>query len=111
MRPLFEQGLATARERMLEGEGLALPIQDTQLFPRAASQMMRVGEENQGVVGLRQSGVPDEIEPSLSVRFEGIDLRGVAMYLISLYYSAAVLVEDALAVLERVEVFHDHEYK
>ncbi len=30
---------------MLEGEGLALPIQDTRLFPRAASQMMRVGED------------------------------------------------------------------
>jgi type IV pilus assembly protein PilC len=42
---VFEEGLATARERMLEGEGLALPIQDTHLFPRAASQMMRVGEE------------------------------------------------------------------
>ena len=42
---VFEQGLTTARERMLEGEGLALPIQDTHLFPRAASQMMRVGEE------------------------------------------------------------------
>jgi type IV pilus assembly protein PilC len=42
---VFEQGLASARERMLEGEGLALPIQDTRLFPRAASQMMRVGEE------------------------------------------------------------------
>jgi type IV pilus assembly protein PilC len=42
---VFEQGLASARERMLEGEGLALPIQDTRLFPRAASQMMRVGED------------------------------------------------------------------
>ena len=42
---VFEKGLASARERMLEGEGLALPIQDTRLFPRAASQMMRVGEE------------------------------------------------------------------
>jgi type IV pilus assembly protein PilC len=42
---VFERGLTTARERMLEGEGLAVPIQDTRLFPRAASQMMRVGEE------------------------------------------------------------------
>ena len=30
---------------MLEGEGLAEPIIDTHLFPRAAGQMMRVGEE------------------------------------------------------------------
>ena len=42
---VFEQGLVTARERMLEGEGLAEPIGDTHLFPRAATQMMRVGED------------------------------------------------------------------
>ena len=42
---VFERGLVTARERMLEGEGLALPIQDTRLFQRAATQMMRVGED------------------------------------------------------------------
>ena len=30
---------------MLEGEGLAEPIVDTKLFPRAAGQMMRVGED------------------------------------------------------------------
>jgi type IV pilus assembly protein PilC len=42
---VFEAGLVTARDRMLEGEGLAEPISDTHLFPRAASQMMRVGED------------------------------------------------------------------
>jgi type IV pilus assembly protein PilC len=42
---VFEAALEGARERMLEGEGLAAPIIDTQLFPRAATQMMRVGED------------------------------------------------------------------
>jgi len=42
---VFETGLESARDRMLEGEGLAEPIIDTQLFPRAAGQMMRVGED------------------------------------------------------------------
>jgi type IV pilus assembly protein PilC len=42
---VFEKGLVTARDRMLEGEGLAEPIVDTHLFPRAAGQMMRVGED------------------------------------------------------------------
>jgi type IV pilus assembly protein PilC len=42
---VFEQALNGARERMLEGEGLAQPITDTNLFPRAATQMMRVGED------------------------------------------------------------------
>ena len=42
---VFEGGLGHAQERMLEGEGLAAPIADTHLFPKAATQMMRVGEE------------------------------------------------------------------
>ena len=42
---VFERGLLVARDRMLEGEGLAQPIADTHLFPRAATQMMRVGED------------------------------------------------------------------
>jgi type IV pilus assembly protein PilC len=41
---VFENGLQSAQERMLEGEGLADPIADTRLFPRAAVQMIRVGE-------------------------------------------------------------------
>ncbi|MBN0047978.1 cyclic nucleotide-binding domain-containing protein [Streptomyces actuosus] len=65
---------------------------------------MRLGEEDQGVVGLRQAGIPDEIEPSLSVRFMGINEQAVIKYLVTAYYSAAVLVPDALGVLENVEI-------
>ncbi|MFI2208525.1 family 2B encapsulin nanocompartment shell protein [Streptomyces sp. NPDC020141] len=65
---------------------------------------MRTGEADQGVVGLRQAGIPDEIEPSLSVRFMGIDEQAIVSYLVTAYYSAAVLVPDALGVLENVEV-------
>ncbi|QLJ04996.1 cyclic nucleotide-binding domain-containing protein [Streptomyces sp. NEAU-sy36] len=65
---------------------------------------MRTGEEDQGVIGLRQSGIPDEIEPSLSVRFMGINEQAIIKYLVTAYYSAAVLVPDALGVLENVEI-------
>lgn len=65
---------------------------------------LRTGEEDQGVIGLRQSGIPDEIEPSLSVRFMGIDEQAIISYLVTAYYSAAILVPDALGVLENVEV-------
>ncbi|MFJ5531354.1 family 2B encapsulin nanocompartment shell protein [Streptomyces sp. NPDC093261] len=65
---------------------------------------MRTGEEEQGVVGLRQTGIPDEIEPSLSVRFMGINEQAIISYLVTAYYSAAVLVPDALGVLENVEI-------
>ncbi|MFC8196709.1 family 2B encapsulin nanocompartment shell protein [Streptomyces sp. NPDC060006] len=65
---------------------------------------MRTGEAEQGVVGLQQAGIPDEIEPSLSVRFMGISEQAIMSYLVTTYYSAAVLVPDALGVLENVEI-------
>jgi hypothetical protein len=65
---------------------------------------MRVGADNHGVVGLHQTGIPDEIEPGLNVRFMGLSEKAVLSYLVSAYYSAAVLVPDALGVLENVEV-------
>jgi hypothetical protein len=65
---------------------------------------MRTGEDNQGVVGLHQTGIPDEYQPSLSVRFMGINDQAIMSYLVSAYYSAAVLVPDALGVLENVEI-------
>ncbi|HET6289940.1 MAG TPA: family 2B encapsulin nanocompartment shell protein [Amycolatopsis sp.] len=65
---------------------------------------MRTGVEDNGVIGLHQTGLPDEYEPGLNVRFEGINEQAIANYLVSTYYSAAVLVPDALGVLENVEV-------
>jgi len=73
--------------------------------------LLRTGEKRQGVVGLFQPGLPGEQTPGLSVRFMGIDRSSIASYLVSLYCSAAVLTEDALGVLEHVEVGHYHEYK
>ncbi|MDQ0989160.1 family 2B encapsulin nanocompartment shell protein [Streptomyces sp. V3I7] len=65
---------------------------------------MRTGEEDQGVIGLFQTGIPDEVEPGLNVRFMNINEQAVISYLVSTYYSAAVLVPDALGILENVEV-------
>jgi len=65
---------------------------------------MRTGEDSQGVIGLHQTGIPDEYQPSLSVRFMGINEKAVISYLASAYYSAAVLVPDALGILENVEI-------
>jgi hypothetical protein len=69
---------------------------------------MRTGEENQGVIGLHQTGIPDEYQPGLSVRFMGINEKAVISYLVSAYYSAAVLVPDALGILENVEIARYH---
>jgi CRP-like cAMP-binding protein len=68
--------------------------------------LIRAGQENQGVIGLHQTGIPDEYQPGLSVRFMGIDGQAIISYLVSAYYSAAVLVPDALGILENVEIGH-----
>lgn len=73
--------------------------------------LLRTGEKRQGVVGLFQPGLPGEVSPSLSVRFMGINRKAIASYLISLYCSVAALTEDALGVLEGVEVDRYHEYQ
>src|SRR6266567_3008861 len=65
---------------------------------------MRTGEDSHGVIGLRHVGLPDEYEPGLSVRFMGINEQAVISYLVSTYFSAAILVPDALGVLEHVEL-------
>ena len=65
---------------------------------------LRTGEDDAGVIGLYQTGLADEREPGLSVRSRGIDDKGIMSYLISAYYSAAILVPDALGVLDNVEV-------
>ena len=66
--------------------------------------LMRTGEATQGVVGLHQTGIPDEYQPSLNVRFMGVNEKGIISYLASVYYSVAVLVPDAIAMLENCEI-------
>ncbi len=73
--------------------------------------LMRVGEREQGVIGLHQPGIPDEgIIPSLSVKYAGIDNKGIATYILSLYFGNAILSEDSLGVLENVEVGYYYDY-
>ena len=91
-----------------------LPLVPSDKFPiedgKTKILLMRVGEKRQGVVGLFQPGLAGEQSPGLSVRFMGIGRNAIASYLISLYCSLAVLTEDALAVLEDVEIGKYHEY-
>lgn len=72
--------------------------------------LLRVGEKRQGVIGLYQPGLAGQQSPGLSVRFMGIGRNAIASYLISLYCSLAVLTEDALAILEDVDVSKYHDY-
>ncbi len=83
-----------------------LPVEDG----KTKILLLRVGEKRQGVVGLFQPGLAGEQSPGLSVRFMGISRNAIASYLISLYCSLAVLTDDALAVLDDVEIDKYHDY-
>src|SRR4029079_14772000 len=84
--------------------------QSNQWFGTTSILLLRVGEADQGVVGLHQTGIPGEIMPSLSARLMGLDSLGVASYLLTSYFSCAVLTDDAMGVLENVEVGYYHDY-
>ncbi|MGI2908621.1 family 2B encapsulin nanocompartment shell protein [Tolypothrix sp. VBCCA 56010] len=78
-----------------------IPISDTQT---SSVIVVRTGEDNQGLVGLRPAALPDQHEPGLNVRFMGINEKAIISYLVSNYFSAAILVPDAVGVLEDVEL-------
>ncbi|MCD9877762.1 family 2B encapsulin nanocompartment shell protein [Streptomyces guryensis] len=65
---------------------------------------LRTGESDQGVIGLHQTGIPDEFQPGLNVRFMGIDTAAIIRYLVTAYYSMAILVPDAAGILENVQI-------
>jgi hypothetical protein len=86
-------------------------MQPTGLSGKTDILLMRVGESRQGVVGLHKTGLQGEHSPSLTIRFMGIGRDSVATYLMTAYFSAAVLVEDAIAILKDVEVGSYYDYK
>jgi CRP-like cAMP-binding protein len=85
-----------------------LPCDKIPVSPHGTTSILclRTGEESQGVIGLHETGLPDEYQPGLSVRFLGISPQAVTSYLVSTYFSAAVLVPDALGVLNNVQLAH-----
>jgi CRP-like cAMP-binding protein len=107
-----KRGLYPPRTHYLDSEVLnwrGIPLLPCNKIPVTEQQTssviaMRLGEQDQGVVGLHQTGLPDEYEPGLNVRFMGIDEKAVISYLVSAYYSTAALVPSALGILEDVEI-------
>ncbi|WP_405577018.1 family 2B encapsulin nanocompartment shell protein [Streptomyces sp. NBC_01092] len=65
---------------------------------------LRTGEGDQGAIGLYQTGIPEEHQPGLNVRFMGIDANSIIRYLVTAYYSMAILVPDAVGILENAQI-------
>ncbi|MET7482149.1 family 2B encapsulin nanocompartment shell protein [Streptomyces sp. NPDC005538] len=83
-----------------------LPCGKIPVSPQHTSSIiaLRTGEADQGVIGLFQTGIPEEYQPGLNVRFMGIDAAAIIHYLVTAYYSMAILVPDAAGILENVQI-------
>lgn len=96
---VFRNGISTIREQMMEGQGLAEPLAQTGLFPGAAKQMFRVGEET-GTLDMQLETAAAYYHRELEVRvkhftslfepaviiFMGVVVGFVAVALISAMY-------------------------
>lgn len=91
-----------ASDKCVIDRGGAVPT--TRIF------LIRCGQERRGVVGLHQPSIGDERLPSFAIRFNGIDQKGIASYLVTAYFSLAILAEDAAGSLDGVEIGNYREY-
>jgi type IV pilus assembly protein PilC len=96
---VYKRGLSEVREEMMEGQGLSAPIARTGLFPGAARQMFRVGEETGTLdeqlelaasyynreVDIRVKRFTSLFEPAVII-FMGLIVGFVAVALVSAMY-------------------------
>jgi type IV pilus assembly protein PilC len=96
---VYREQLEIARQQMLEGSGFTQPLIDTELFPGAARQMFRVGEET-GTLDLQLSVASEYFDRELEARiktfttmfepimivFVGVVVGFVAVALVSAMY-------------------------
>lgn len=80
------------------------------LVPTTRIYLVRTGQDRRGVVGLHQPSIGDERLPSFAIRFNGIDDKGIASYLVSAYFSLAILADDAAGSLDGVEIGNYRDY-
>ncbi len=106
-RGLYPDSVEFQGHRLPSWRGVPLlPCNKIPVTPERTSSILvlRTGEDNEGVVGLHPVALPDEYQPGLSVRFMNINEQAIISYLVTAYYSAAILVPDAVGVLENVEI-------
>ena len=104
---VYQERLDIARAQMLEGQGFSQPLIDTELFPGAAKQMFRVGEET-GTLDEQLEVASQYFDRELESRikkfttmfepimivFVGLIVGFVAMALVSAMYGVLGSVKD-----------------
>ena len=106
-RGVYPTGVEVHGSKVLAWRGVPILPSDKIPITEAGTSsilVLRTGQEDQGVIGLHRTGIPDEVEPSLSVRRMDINEKAITSYLVTAYFSAAILVPDALGILENVEI-------
>lgn len=84
-----------------------IPITGEKGVPTTHMLLIRAGEEEQGVIGLHKKKVETIIEtevPSLSIQALGLNDSSTENYLVTKYFSVAILTENALGALKNIEL-------
>ena len=104
---VWKEKLVVAREAMLRGEGLAAPIAATGLFPAAARQMLRVGEET-GTLDDQLEGAANYFERELDykvARFTGLFEPAVIIMMgLVVGFVAVALVSAMYGIFHQVSI-------
>jgi CRP-like cAMP-binding protein len=106
-RGLYPTGVETLGVKVLAWRGVpVLPCDKIPISEAGTSSIlaMRTGLESQGVIGLHHAGLPEEVEPGLSARRMDISEQAITQYLVTTYFSVAVMIPDALGILEDVQI-------
>jgi type IV pilus assembly protein PilC len=104
---VWKEKLGTAREAMMRGEGLAHPIAETGLFPAAARQMFRVGEET-GTLDDQLEGAANYYERELDykiTRFTGMFEPAVIIFMgVVVGFVAIAMVTAMYGIFKQVDL-------
>ena len=112
---VYNEGINHIREQMMEGHGLADPLAETGLFPAAARQMFRVGEETGTLdkqletaaafyhreLEIKVKHFTSLFEPAVII-FMGLIVGFVAVALVSAMYGIYRQVNDRLTIHPRI---------
>jgi type IV pilus assembly protein PilC len=104
---VYREGLNHVRDEMMEGQGLAEPLGRTGLFPGAARQMFRVGEET-GTLDAQLATASNFYERELDVkikRFTGLFEPAVLIFMgLIVGFVAVALVSAMYGIYHQVKV-------